>query len=141
MGDEYVPQPDGRLVAGPQPIPATEKKARSSLPLLAAAWGATTLAAFAFGYLVHTPTGDFHSIVRETLIAQACVPQSLVVPVTKDQTAGLLDQIEAYVQQLVTSQRAENVRTELVDIPDSSPLRKAVPAAEALGIATWEACL
>ena len=139
MSEDFIEQPNGRLVAGPQRESGIEGRGKPALPVIILfAWLMTTLSAFALGMLIASPT-DYHDLMREELIGQGCQWEFGAVPGLEADRAKLENVVRTYAASQQASYR--NVKWGIYDIPGSSPLHEAYPDAAYLGLVTGERCL
>ena len=145
MGDDFVEQPDGRMVAGPEILnlgkPSTGAGAARLLLL------AGLLVAVMFGVLIGRGTVSAPETTWQDLYAtriqDGCLPLGLIVGVGKQVETDRLTEALALSVSAIRSEYpdAESIETHLASIPQMAHLRQANPNAELVAYVTLERCL
>ena len=145
MGDDFVEQPDGRMVAGPEILnlgkPSTGAGAARLLLL------AGLLVAVMFGVLIGRGTAPTPEMTWQSLygdrIQDGCLPQGLIVGVgPQAQTDQLTDGVERAVAAIHTMYPdARDIESHVTAVPQTARLRQANPQAGVVAYVTLERCL
>ena len=139
--NETPQERDARLgiTGGPPRESGIETRGKAALPVIVLfAWLMTTLSAFALGMLIASPT-DYHDLMRENLIGQGCQWEFGAIPGGPAEYDELQELVSNYADSKQEIYR--NIRWDIYEVPESSPLTKVYPNVAFLGVFTGERCL
>lgn len=141
MDENYVEQPDGRKVAGPQPRgPGTDSSKHISYMLIPTIIVVLTFVAFGLGYLTAPPKdGPSLRALQGAMVEKGCIPAILVggLGATHEEAQKVADALA--VEKATSYGDAKNI--EVAVLPAGKAIQDHYPGMKYLAVVYLDRCL